>query len=351
MKNPDEQIDTKSLEIARIDLFASHLPIHPDRAFPIHGADAEIIPAGDGRHLAVTLDVLSEEIAVGLYREPETMGWILVQANLSDLAAAGAEPVGLVLAISLGPEWDGELTERLSKGISVAAASQGTHVLGGDLNDAVSTSLGACAIGFVDEPLVSRHGIRPGDLIYATGSLGLGNAMAAVQLAGHPEVFPEEEFRPVARLKEGLKLRPFVHAMMDTSDGLIATLDQLAEINGVSIELNLETEGLIHPRAGTVTSALGFPQWAVLFAEHGEYELIFSIGESQKEQVPEGAIEIGRATEGSGVSLLTGPDLSIDIDGARVRNLRAETGGDPGTYIQELLSYGAGLGLPAGGKA
>ena len=93
-------------EILRINRFAGPLPLHPELAFARHEADAELVPLGDGRYLAVTMDVLAEEMEAGLYKEPETMGWILVQANLSDLAAVGATPIGLVLGINLGPEWD-----------------------------------------------------------------------------------------------------------------------------------------------------------------------------------------------------------------------------------------------------
>jgi thiamine-monophosphate kinase len=330
-------------EEARINRFAAPLPLHPDRAFPLHGSDAELVPLGDGRYLASTVDVITEEIAAGFYPTPETMGWILVQANLSDLAAVGADPVGLLLAISLGPEWDDDATRRLSEGIAQAARSQDVYILGGDLNYALSTSLGACAIGTVDPPVVGRIGIRPGDGLYATGPLGLGNAMAAAQLSGHPEVLPDDAYRPMARLVWGRRLRPIAQAMMDTSDALVATLDQLANANAVHIELDYRPEKLVHAGARAAVAALGLPEWSPLFAEHGEYELVVAIAANAP--IPSGLVPVGRASEGTGVTFRH-QGRSIPIDCARVRNMRDTVGGDPMAYIQAMIAYGAEAGLP-----
>lgn len=333
-------------ELLRIDAFAAQLPLHPERVFPTHHADAELVPLGAGRYLAATLDVLSEELTVGLYCEPETMGWVLVQANLSDLAAVGAEPVGLVLGVSLGPEWDDARTARLARGIDDAVRSEGTFILGGDLNDAAATSLCACAIGLIDRPLISRRGVRPGDRIYATAPLGLGNAMAAAALTGHPELFPERAFRPRARLRAGRTLRTRAHALIDTSDGLLAALDQLARVNELCLELDLTAPGLVDGRAAAVAAKLGLPDWALLFGEHGEYELVFAARAGTESVLPLGAVPLGRACDGYGVAVrLDGAD-AIPLDAARIRNLRATTGGDPAAYISALLGYGTSLGLP-----
>jgi len=335
-------------EQARIDRFAAPLPLHPDRVFPLHGSDAELIPLGDGRYLASTVDVISEEIAAGFYPTPETMGWVLVQANLSDLAAVGADPLGLLLAVSLGPEWDEETTGRLSEGIAQAARSQRVYVLGGDFNDAPATSLGACALGIVEPPLVGRIGLQSGDGLYATGPLGLGNAMAAAKLVGRPELLPDEAYRPTARLVEGRRLRPIARAMMDTSDALLATLDQLADANGVRIELDYQPARLVHRSARALVASLGLPEWPLLFAEHGEYELVVAIAANAP--VPPGLVPVGWATEGSGVTLQH-QGRSFPIDCARVRGLRAAVRGDLQAYVQGMMTYGAEAGLPLAPEA
>jgi thiamine-monophosphate kinase len=333
-------------ELLRIDAFVARLPLHPRRVFPTHHADAELMPLSAGSYLAATLDVLSEELTVGLYREPETMGWVLVQANLSDLAAVGAAPVGLVLGVSLGPEWDDERTARLASGIDNAVRSEGTYILGGDLNDAAASSLCACAIGLLEKPLISRHGVRPGDRIYASAPLGLGNAMAAAALTGHPQLYPERAFRPRARLRAGRNLRRRAHAMIDTSDGLLAALDQLARVNELCLELDLTAPRLVDERAAAVAAKLGLPDWALLFGEHGEYQLVFAADADAESALPLGAVPLGRARDGYGVAVRLSDAEAIPLDAGRIRNLRATTGGDAAAYISALLEYGTSLGLP-----
>ena len=122
-------------ENRRLTRWAELLPRAPGQVGDVHETDAELVPLGDGRLLALTVDTVAEEIALGLYREPETAGRIAVTAALSDLAAVGADPIGLLLSVTL-PARDAEsVQESVARGVAEAARDAGTWVLGGDTNE------------------------------------------------------------------------------------------------------------------------------------------------------------------------------------------------------------------------
>jgi len=124
------------LENAAIDAWAGAFRRAPSRANAPHESDAELleIESLPDRYLAITIDTVAEEIATGLYRDPFTMGWVTVMASLSDLAAVGADPVGVVVSVSAPPGRDAGFVDGARRGMEEACCSVGTFVLGGDLS-------------------------------------------------------------------------------------------------------------------------------------------------------------------------------------------------------------------------
>ncbi len=191
-------------ENRRLTRWADLLPRAPGQVGGVHETDAELVPLGDGRLLALTVDTVAEEIALGLYRDPRTAGRIAVAAAVSDLAAVGAEPIGLLLSVTL-PARDAEaVQEAVARGVAEAAGEAGTWVLGGDTNEGTALSVGCSAAGFVPaDSVLTRMGARPGERVFGTGPLGLGAARAAAALLGAPSLLSEDEFRPPCRLAHG----------------------------------------------------------------------------------------------------------------------------------------------------
>ena len=310
--------------------WADLLPRAPGQRGGVHETDAELVPLGDGRLLALTVDAVDEEVRCGLYRDPRTVGRVAAVAALSDLAAVGAEPIGLLLSVALPAAGRERAQERLALGVREVCEAVGTFVLGGDTNDAASLSIAAVAAGLVPSALpLTRLGARPGDVVAVTGLLGAGAALAATALLGAPGL-GEDGFRPTPRLREGRALRGAVSACMDTSDGLVATLDQLARLNGVAIRVTAAAGSLLEPRADAVRRALGLPAFAFLAGPHGEYELAFTVPAGRWEALSAvaarggwRALAIGTVEAGEGVWL-----GGRAVDGARVRNLLGEHGGD-----------------------
>jgi thiamine-monophosphate kinase len=126
---------------------------------------------------------------------------------------------------------------------------------------------------------------------------------------------------------------------MDTSDGLVAALDQVARLNGVAIRVTRPAEELLEPGAAAVRARLGLPAFAFLAGHHGEFELVFTVPADRWQALAREAprdgwepLAIGRVEAGEGLFL--GPRA---IDGARVRNLLSEVGGDPRAYARALV--------------
>ncbi len=327
------------VENRRLTRWAELLPRAPGQIGDVHETDAELVPLGDGRLLALTVDTVAEEIALGLYRDPRTAGRIAVTAALSDLAAVGAEPIGLLLSVTLPPADAEAVQEAVARGVAEASAAAGTFVLGGDTNEGAALSVGCTAAGTVPGDVrLTRMGARPGDLVYVSGPLGLGAARAAAAMLGEPALQTEDEFRPPCRIPQGRALRGVASAAMDTSDGLLATLDQLARLNGVAIRVTRDASEILHPAARAAARAASLPPLALLGVLHGEFELAFTVPADRRGAL-EGAaarlgwtpLEIGVVGEGAG--LFAG---ARRIDGARVRNLALECRGNPAAHARAL---------------
>ena len=203
------------------------LPLHP-------GArgledDCAVLPVG-GETLIITHDMMAEDTHFLSHADKADVAWKLLAANLSDLAAKGAEPVGVLLGYSLGND-----DARFLAGLDEALRTYGVVLMGGDTVATTGTSTyGITAIGRATHlPVPSRKGAQPGDAVYVTGPVGramLGYEGDAEHLAAFN--------RPVPRLAEGIALAPLASAMMDISDGLLLDCWRMAWVSGVTLALD-----------------------------------------------------------------------------------------------------------------
>lgn len=344
------------LENVAIDAWAGGFTRAPGQANAPHESDAELVELAQApeQYLAITIDTVAEEIAAGLYRDPFTMGWVTVMASLSDLAAVGADPLGVVVSTSVPQESDAEFVDGVRRGMEEACRSVGTFILGGDVNATPEVSLTGCAIGTVPRSAArTRLGIRSGDAVFLTGPAGDGNALGLVRLAGLPdELFPEAGYRPSARISEGRALRGRATVSMDTSDGVLATLDQLARLNGRGFAVDCDWPALLSRGALGLCERTGTPPWMMLAGPHGEFELVFTVPASGVESFLDEAagdglnpIRLGTVTEDDGIALALPSGRRVDVDMAPVRNLLVVAGSDLARYLDELGKLGRSWGL------
>jgi len=322
--------------------WARLLPRPPAQVGGVHESDAELLPLGDRRLLALTVDTVDEEVRTGLYREPATAGRIAAIAALSDLAAVGADPLGLLLAVGLPGREAEDVQRGVAAGVAEVCRLAGVGVLGGDTNAAASLSVACTGVGVVPEgEALMRVGLHAGDLLFATGPFGLGSALAAARWIGlPPALFAEHDYRPPVRLREGRALRGLATACIDTSDGLVAALDQLARLNAVAVEVGGPLERLLDPKVEAVRRHLALPAFPFLAGQHGEFELVFGIAPPRLPDLLRVSkatgwqpVRLGSAVKGAGLRF-----AGRVVDGARVRNLFAELGGDVAAYVCALCT-------------
>ncbi|MFQ5798710.1 MAG: thiamine-monophosphate kinase [Bacteroidota bacterium] len=334
-------------ENALVERLVRSFPRSPLQCNRFQESDAELIRLpGTGIIIALTIDGIVEEIEAGLYADPYLIGWMMVVVNASDLAAVGAEPVGILLNETLPRGAADEFIAKLQQGVRDASSMCHLHILGGDTNFSSSVQMSACAVGLVPSGLpVTRLGCKPGDLLFASGQLGLGNAYAFCQLAAN-ENWKQVSlpYQPLARLSEGQLLRSFASCCIDTSDGALAAVDQLMRLNHVGFVLESSLEELLHPDALRLSQAAGIPGWMMLAGPHGEFELLFTVPAERVESFLAyssmhawEARKIGRVVDESGIwFFLDGERTAVDTGG--IRNLFVEADGSIDGYITGLLS-------------
>ena len=212
------------------------------RRLPLHPAarglndDTALLDAGP---LVVTTDTLVEGVHFLPTDPPQDVAWKLVATNLSDLAAKGAVPEGILLNYPLGDDaWDRAFLD----GLADILATFVTRLIGGDtvtLPPGAPRILTVTAFGS-DAAAPARAGAKPGDALYVTGTIGDAGAGLAIALGRNgPAELLAAYRRPQPRLADGRRLARHVHAMMDVSDGLLIDAARMAHASGLAVAIDL----------------------------------------------------------------------------------------------------------------
>ncbi|KQM28199.1 MULTISPECIES: thiamine-phosphate kinase [unclassified Sphingomonas] len=263
------------------------LPLHPGA----HGLTDDAAHLGD---LVLTKDMIVAGVHFLASDPPADVAWKLVATNLSDLAAKGAVPVGVMLGYPIGDDdWD----RAFLTGLDAVLRAFDCPLLGGDtvkLPPHTPRILSLTALGR-SAHAPCRDGARPGDSLWITGTIGdAGAGLAIAQGAAGPASLLARYRRPTPRLAEGQALAPHVHAMMDVSDGLLIDAGRMAAASGLAVEIDLACVPLSD-------DLKAFGHDALTAATAGDdYELLFACdGEP-----PVAATRIGRFAKGEGLDLL-----------------------------------------------
>jgi thiamine-monophosphate kinase len=269
--------------------------------------DAAVLDLG-GTSLVLTHDVIAEGVHFRPDDPPADVAWKLVAVNLSDLAAKGARPLGLLLGYALGDAaWDRAFAE----GLGLALRAFGIPLLGGDTVKAPRV-LGMTAIGAATGPVPSRSGARAGDHLWVTGTIGdagAGLLMLKGELA-RDDALVERYRNPRPRLDAGQRLAPMVSAMMDVSDGLLIDASRMAAASDVALGVDLA----LVPMSEACRRATGDDRLSAATAGD-DYELLFAaapdIGSAilgLAEEIGLPFSRIGTVEAGAGLRLHDGAD-------------------------------------------
>ena len=265
------------------------------RTLPLHPGALEL--ADDAARLGdlvITKDMIVEGVHFLASDPPGDVAWKLVAANLSDLAAKGATPEGVLLGYALIDDaWD----RGFLAGLGEALAAFACPLLGGDTVSGGRT-LSLTAIGRAARS-PTRGGARAGDALWVTGTIGdAGAGLAIAKGADGPPSLLARYRRPTPRLAEGRALAPHVTAMMDVSDGLLLDASRMAEASGCAVTIDLDAVPL-----SADYLALSGDRLAAATAGD-DYELLFALPADVAPPVL--ATRIGRFATGTGFTLSSG---------------------------------------------
>lgn len=205
-------------------------------------SDVETIRVKKDLFLVSSTDSLAIEIHNGLYKKPETWGYLSAVNSISDLAASGAKPIGMLISA----QWDKAHTEaikdRFYLSLSKALKKFKIPLLGGDSGSSQATTITTTILGETSRRPLSRLGMRSGDIIILMGNnLGYGPALAFDYLKHNSKHNFEKAFRPTPDWQTIYTYRKYFNSTIDTSDGVFNALDILAKVNGIDVEIDTRT--------------------------------------------------------------------------------------------------------------
>lgn len=278
------------------------------------GDDAAVLDV-NGTDLVVTTDMFIAGTHFPAGTSPEHMAMKAVAATISDLAAMGSKPLGMLFSVALPRNLDYSFVKRMLKTIDRAARSYGAYVIGGDLDESKDITIAGVALGLTHGRTLLRSGAKAGDLVAVTGTVGNASAGLEILLKKLPrggfQKLVIAQLEPRARVREGEALAKsgLVNSAIDLSDGLASNLWQLTRESKVKVTIN---RGLVpeDPLLKKFCKKYGrTPDDFVLFGGE-DFELLFTVKPRGWKSVSKTlqrlgtkAIVIGRVEKGRGVYL------------------------------------------------
>ncbi|MBD2326377.1 thiamine-phosphate kinase [Alkalinema sp. FACHB-956] len=326
-----EAIDTRLIcdlgEQGLLQLIQQFCPIG------VVGDDAAVIPRPKQDALVMTTDVLVDGVHFSdRTTPPHSVGWRAVAANLSDLAAMGAKPIGLTVGLGLPPNTPVAWVNDLYQGMADCLQTFGGAILGGDLVRSPVRTVSITALGEVEQAhAIQRSQAKPGDVIVLTGYHGLSRAGLEVLLddnsaesgisasdgyelsEGDRQTLIRAHQYPRPQLTIGRQAAQFDRvAGMDSSDGLADAIVQICRASGVGAQIH---DLPIHPILQTHPKSI---DWTLYGGE--DFELVLCLPPEDAAQLLKPLSTpvqvIGQITADPTIQLLaaTGQRISIDLD-------------------------------------
>ena len=268
------------------------------------GDDAAIVAAPD-RRVVVSTDVLVEGRHFRRdWSSAVDIGHRAAAANLADIAAMGAVPTALVVALCVPTDLESEWAEELAAGLSAEARLVGAGVVGGDLSSSPTLTIAVTALGDLQgrEPVL-RSGAQPGDVVALAGRTGHAAAGYTVLSRGFrtPKLLVEAYRRPEVPYAAGpAAARLGATSMIDISDGLLQDLGHVAAASVVGI--NLERDAFEVPdQMRDAASALGVDPYVWLLAGGDDHALAATYPSGAP--LPPEWHAVGTVHEGTGVTV------------------------------------------------
>jgi len=281
------------------------------------GDDCALMTVTPGQELAVSTDMLVEGRHFLKDADARRLGHKSAAVNLSDMAAMGATPRWVTLALALpdsDPGWVGEF----AAGFHGLLAAHGVDWVGGDTT-AGPLTISVTVLGEVP-PLqaLRRSGAQAGDDIWVSGTLG--DAALGLQCLQEGQALSPEDRQfcldrleiPTPRVELGLALRGLAHAAIDVSDGLLADLGHVLDASRVGATLDFERL----PRSAALQRWRDTPGAVLLpLAGGDDYELCFTAAPGSASRLQQAAARAGVAITWIGTVTATRERILRDASG------------------------------------
>jgi len=246
--------------------------------------DCAVLDLTDTEYLVATTDMFHRVTDFPVEMSAWQIGWMCAAATLSDIAAMGAHPQGMLISMGL-PDVESAFVDSMIEGMDACVRGCGTAIIGGDTDSHQELTICGTALGRVPKnQILRRWGANVGDLVCVTGRPGMAGAGMAALEQGLTEqemrdsIAVKKFFEPIPRIKEGIRLAESgaVTAMMDNSDGLALSLHQLAEINGCGFRICADLLPVLPEPDGSPD-----PDLALALYSGGDFELLFTVRASR----------------------------------------------------------------------
>ncbi|MBJ9951842.1 MULTISPECIES: thiamine-phosphate kinase [unclassified Acinetobacter] len=233
------------------------------------GDDSALLTPPLNHQLVICTDTLVAGRHFPLDTSAHAIGWKSVAVNLSDIAAMGAKPHSILLALSLA-QIDHEWLKDFSQGLYDCCDQFGVRLIGGDTTQSPHLTITVTALGWIEtDQAVTRAQAQVDDLIVVSGSIG--DAAFALQHLGHP--LQQRLDYPIPRCELGAMLKGLASSMIDVSDGLAQDLGHILDASKVGAKINLN-QLPINPALRDLSEN---QQWKYALAGGDDYELCFTI--------------------------------------------------------------------------
>lgn len=273
------------------------------------GDDGAVLIPSEDRDLISVVDTLVSGIHFPETLAPENIGYRAVAVNLSDVAAMGARPRWMTLALTLASS-ESVWLDGFARGLFEAADEHELALVGGDTTRGTETVISVQIIADIEAgKAMTRAGAEPGDAIYVTGTVGDAAAGLSILQSGLPDSDDVDYLigrftRPAARVEVGAAISDFAHATIDLSDGLYTDLEKLLVASSVAGSIELAEI----PMSAHLTNLMDEDD-ALRFALGGgdDYELCFAASATEdkiseiSERTGIAITRIGQVAKGSGL--------------------------------------------------
>ena len=241
------------------------------------GDDSAILTPPTNQQLVICTDTLVAGRHFPLETSAHAVGWKSVAVNLSDIAAMGANPHSILLALSL-PNIDHDWLQGFSQGLFDCCDRFGVALIGGDTTQSAHLTITVTALGYIESGrAICRSGARAGDYIVVSGQVG--DAAYGLQHLGG--ALQSRLDYPTPRCELGQTLKGLASSMIDVSDGLAQDLDHILKASNVGAKIFLDQL----PLDPAVQALPNQQKWQYALAGGDDYELCFTISPQNYEKL------------------------------------------------------------------